>query len=52
MDNYRNFIGGHRIESESSRTVANVNPANTDDILGMIRQATRAEAKAAVERDI
>ena len=49
MDNYRNFIGGQWIESESSRTVANVNPANTDDILGTIRQATRAEAKAAVD---
>lgn len=49
MDTYRNFIGGQWVESTSSRTVENVNPANTDDILGTIRQATRAEAKDAVD---
>ncbi|MEP6636539.1 MAG: aldehyde dehydrogenase family protein [Acidobacteriota bacterium] len=49
MDNYRNFIAGKWIESASSHTVDNVNPANTDDILGTIRQATRAEAKSAVD---
>jgi len=49
MDTYRNFIGGKWLESASSRTVTNVNPANTDDILGTIRQATRDEARQAVE---
>src|SRR5829696_3837332 len=49
MDTYRNFIGGKWIESSSSRTAQNINPANTDDILGTIRQATREEARAAVE---
>src|SRR3979411_2135717 len=49
MDTYRNFIGGKWIESRSSRTVNNVNPANTDDIIGTVRQATRDEARAAVE---
>ena len=49
MDTYRNFIGGKWIESSSSRTAQNINPANTDDILGTIRQATRDEARAAVE---
>ncbi len=49
METYRNFIGGKWLESASSRTVANVNPANTDDILGTVHQATRAEAKQAVE---
>lgn len=49
MDTYRNFIGGKWLESASSRTVSNVNPANTDDILGTVRQATRVEAKQAVE---
>jgi methylmalonic acid semialdehyde dehydrogenase len=48
MDTYRNFIGGKWIESSSSKTVPNVNPANTDDVLGTIRQATREEARAAV----
>jgi aldehyde dehydrogenase (NAD+) len=33
----------------SERIVPNVNPANTDVILGTVRQATRSEAKQAVE---
>src|SRR5205823_7061866 len=49
MDNYRNFINGKWIESTSSRTVSNINPANTDDIIGTVKQATREEARAAVE---
>jgi len=49
MGIYRNFIDGQWIESESSRTVENINPANTDDRLGTIRQATRDEARRAVE---
>src|SRR5437879_5960182 len=49
MDTYRNFIGGKWIESSSSRTVNNVNPANTDDIIGTVRQATREEGRAAVD---
>src|ERR1700730_8123194 len=49
MDTYRNFIGGKWIESCSSRTVHNTKPANTDDVIGTVRQATREEARAAVE---
>jgi methylmalonic acid semialdehyde dehydrogenase len=49
MQTYRNFINGQWVESTSNRTVNNTNPADTDDILGIIRQATREEAKAAVE---
>jgi methylmalonic acid semialdehyde dehydrogenase len=49
MDTYRNFIGGKWSESSSSRTVENINPANTDDVIGSVRQATREEAKQAVQ---
>jgi alpha-ketoglutaric semialdehyde dehydrogenase len=49
MTTYRNFINGKWVESSSTRTAANVNPANTDDVLGTVRQATRDEARAAVE---
>src|SRR5229473_6319162 len=49
MDSYRNFIGGKWAESSSAKTVNNVNPANTGDIIGAVRQATRDEARAAVE---
>ncbi len=49
MTIYRNFINGQWVESVSSRTAQNVNPANTSDVLGTIRQATREEARSAVE---
>lgn len=49
MDTYRNFINGKWVESASTRTASNINPANTDDVLGTVRQATRDEARAAVE---
>src|SRR6266849_2690336 len=49
MDDYHNFINGEWIESTSSRAVSNINPANTDDIIGTVKQATREEARAAVE---
>ncbi|HEX8708359.1 MAG TPA: aldehyde dehydrogenase family protein [Pyrinomonadaceae bacterium] len=49
MVTYRNFINGEWIESVSSRTLENINPANTGDVLGTIRQATREEARCAVE---
>ncbi|HEX8142560.1 MAG TPA: aldehyde dehydrogenase family protein [Pyrinomonadaceae bacterium] len=49
MTVYRNFINGEWIESTSHKTVENRNPANTDDVLGEVRQATREEARRAVE---
>jgi alpha-ketoglutaric semialdehyde dehydrogenase len=49
MDNYRNFIDGEWRESASSKVAENVNPANTDDVLGVVKQATRDEARSAVE---
>jgi aldehyde dehydrogenase (NAD+) len=49
METYRNFIGGEWIESVSDNRVENVNPANTDDKLGVVRLATREEARRAVE---
>ena len=49
MNTYRNFIGGKWSESTSSRTVNTINPSNTEDVIGSVRQATREEARAAVE---
>jgi methylmalonic acid semialdehyde dehydrogenase len=46
---YRNFIGGEWSESASNKTIENINPANTDDVIGTVRQATRDEARKAVE---
>jgi aldehyde dehydrogenase (NAD+) len=49
MDTYRNFIAGNWVTSDSTREARNVNPANTEDVIGTIKQATRNEARAAVE---
>ncbi len=46
---YRNFINGRWSESSSTSTVENLNPASIDDVLGIVRQATREEARSAVE---
>lgn len=49
MQTYRNFINGEWVESTSGKSVPNVNPANTDDILGTVVLSTREEARKAVE---
>src|ERR687884_305590 len=49
MDTYRNFVGGAWVESASSRTFENTNPANTDDRIGVVRLAARDEAPRPVE---
>ncbi|MEO6392741.1 MAG: aldehyde dehydrogenase family protein [Pyrinomonadaceae bacterium] len=49
MSFYRNYINGIWSESTSTKTVDNVNPADTRDVLGTIKLATRDEARAAVE---
>jgi aldehyde dehydrogenase (NAD+) len=49
METYRNFIGGEWVASASSKTTENVNPANTEDVLGTVRLSTREEASRAVE---
>src|ERR1044072_2310432 len=49
MTVYKNFINGQWVESSSDRTVPNINPACTDDVIGTVKLATRHEAKMAVE---
>src|SRR5215208_2400263 len=49
METYRNFVKGEWVESSSPRTTENVNPANTEDVLGTVRLSTREEARLAVE---
>lgn len=49
MTTYQNFIGGEWIKSSASKSAPNVNPANTDDVIGDIPLATREEARRAVE---
>ncbi|HEY0079022.1 MAG TPA: aldehyde dehydrogenase family protein [Pyrinomonadaceae bacterium] len=49
METYRNLIDGQWLESTSQKTTQNLNPANTDDVLGTVRLSTREEARSAVE---
>jgi alpha-ketoglutaric semialdehyde dehydrogenase len=49
MNTYQNFIGGEWVKSSSSKSASNVNPADTDDIIGDIPLASRDEARRAVE---
>jgi len=43
---YQNFINGQWVDSSSGKTTPNINPANTDDIIGHAPQSTREEAQA------
>ena len=49
MTIYRSFINGSWIDSASGKTAPNINPANTNDIIGTIELASRDEARQAVE---
>jgi aldehyde dehydrogenase (NAD+) len=49
MTIYRNYINGEWFESVSNKTVANINPANTTDVIGEVKLSTREEARRAVE---
>lgn len=49
METYRNFINGEWVEGTSSRTAENLNPANTQDVIGTVRLASREDARRAVE---
>ncbi|MGD9630377.1 MAG: aldehyde dehydrogenase family protein [Pyrinomonadaceae bacterium] len=49
MTVYRSFVSGKWIESPLARRVANLNPADTRDVIGEIEMAGREEARTAVE---
>jgi aldehyde dehydrogenase (NAD+) len=46
---YRNFIGGEWVESNAERTVANVNPADTREVLGHMPLSSAEETRRAVD---
>lgn len=49
MKTYRNFIGGEWVASASARRFTNINPADTNDVIGEVPLSTRAEAIAAAD---
>src|SRR3954467_15890833 len=46
---YRNYINGEWVDSRSGKTFENRNPANTDDLIGVFQQSTRADVHAAID---
>ena len=46
---YQNCINGQWVDSSSGKSTPNINPANTDDIVGYAPQSTCEEAQAAIE---
>ena len=49
MTTYRSFIDGFWLDSVSTKTAPNINPANVNDIIGTTQLCTRDEARRAVE---
>jgi methylmalonic acid semialdehyde dehydrogenase len=49
MTVYKSYVNGQWIDSQSGKTAENINPANTNDVIGAIELATREEARSAVE---
>ncbi len=49
VNRYRNFIGGEWRESAAARTVPNLNPAETHEVLGQVPLSGADEARAAVD---
>jgi aldehyde dehydrogenase (NAD+) len=45
---YRNFIAGEHVPSSSSDTIEVRNPANTDEVIGLVPAATVDDARAAI----
>ncbi|HVR71572.1 MAG TPA: aldehyde dehydrogenase family protein [Vicinamibacteria bacterium] len=45
---YRNFIAGQWVEAEADKTVPNLNPADTRDVLGHVPLSRPEQARAAV----
>jgi aldehyde dehydrogenase (NAD+) len=48
MQVYNNFIAGEFVQSQGTRRIANVNPADTREVLGEMVLSTKAEAEHAV----
>jgi aldehyde dehydrogenase (NAD+) len=48
-ETYQNYIGGKWVDSGSGETFADINPADTDDIVGYFQASTAEDTRAAIE---
>ena len=46
---YKNFVAGQWADTSSGKYAPDINPANTDDVIGHAPLSTRDEARAAIE---
>ncbi|HOP07243.1 MAG TPA: aldehyde dehydrogenase family protein [candidate division Zixibacteria bacterium] len=46
---YKNFINGKWIESSSGKTYENLNPANTDEVVGIFQKSNADDVNKAIE---
>jgi aldehyde dehydrogenase (NAD+) len=46
---YRNYIGGKWVDSDATKTVPNLNPADTRDVLGQVPFSSAEQVRRAVE---
>src|SRR4030081_3693061 len=46
---YKNYIGGHWVESKSGRTFTSTNPAHKDEVLGVMQASNADDVNAAIE---
>ncbi len=47
-ENFQNYIGGKWVDSASGETFADINPADTGDIVGNFQASTAEDARAAI----
>src|SRR5437868_12878018 len=47
MNIFRNYINGEWVESKSGKTFPNINPANTDETVGLFQASTAADVEQA-----
>lgn len=48
-ESYRNLIGGKWTDAETKKTIESINPADTDDVVGLVPASTSADVDRAVE---
>lgn len=46
---YKNYINGKWVRSRTGETFENINPANTDDVIGRFQKSNSDDVKLAVD---
>ena len=48
-ETYRNYIAGHWVDCQSKKTFANINPANTEEVVGLFEDSGPEDVRAAFD---